>query len=214
MKLLINKQSYHLGSHVRYLLLLMISCLCLASCDNNGEELFSSDKVLELNDANVKKVVSALAGDYSIALDDLIYAFNSHKKAGTPFDFITFRNTKWTPEYMSRKNHYHDILEKNMAYITDKKIKPLFIKFEELIFIGLDLKHALYDGDDERLKNAVTTIEKDKKAINATLKSSGFKIQLQSLYEISLPPELRVENETKNKAKAEPTIKTKDRIGD
>ncbi|MDH5358268.1 MAG: hypothetical protein OEY48_01125 [Gammaproteobacteria bacterium] len=210
--LFIHKQLGHLSPHLKYLLLLMIICLSLISCGDNNEEAQSSGNVKVLTDANVKNVVSALAGDYSLALDDLIYAFNKHKEAGTAFEFITYRNTKWTPNYIQRKNYYHDILENNMAYISKQNIKPLFIKFEELIFIGLDLKHALYNGDEERLERAVKTIEDDKKTINAILKSPKFKIQLQSLYHI--PLELTAENETDSKVKTKAGTNTKNRIGD
>jgi len=141
------------------------------SCDKSSEKAVEKAKpIIDLNDANVKQFTQSLSKDYIKVQKDLLDSFYSHKKAGDSYGFTQYRNLKWTPAYIEKKDYYQAVLDKNRAYITTAGIKPLFLRFENLIYIGINLKNGLLNDDQALLKTTLAEASADKKIVESFAK--------------------------------------------
>jgi len=141
------------------------------SCDKSSEKAVEKAKpIIELNDTNVKKFTQSLTIDYVNTQKALIDAFYSHKKSGDSFGFTQFRNHKWTPNFVEKKDSYQAVLDKNRDYISKVGIKPLFLRFENLIYIGINLKNGLLNNDQDLMKATLAEAAADKKIVESFAK--------------------------------------------
>lgn len=154
----------------KFLLPWICISLFLASCGNNFER---SEATLLLNNENINEFTVNFAHEYFDTLDRLLVAFGTYKKADDSHGFIDFTNKAWDREYTIRNHYYQTVLEKNRFYISQKSIKPLFDKFEELLDIGLNLKYSLLNDNEAQSQTTLTTIKKDKRVVNAAIKLAG-----------------------------------------
>ena len=158
-------------NHIFTLFLSLCLSLTLVSCDNASEKTVEKAKPIPvLNDANIKQFTQALSKDYVETQKDLLDAFYDHKKAGDAHGFTEFRNYDWTPAFIVKKDYYQAVLDKNRSYVTRKAIKPAFIRFENLIYIGLSLKNGLLNDDQEMMQAALAEAEADKKLVEFVAK--------------------------------------------
>jgi len=142
--------------------------LLLTACDKSGQDTEKAVKpILALSDANAKQFKVAFYKDYVKTQKALLEAFHRHQKAGDSFGFTQFRNTVWTPAFIEKKNTYQAILDKNRTYIDTASIKPMFLRFENLIYIGINLKNGLLDDDQELLKTTLAEASADKRIVKA-----------------------------------------------
>jgi len=155
-------------SRFKPLLILSLS-LCisfsLVSCDGSDKPAVEAKPIIELDDANLKQFKLALAKDYIKTQKSLLKSFYSHKKSGDTYGFTQYRNFTWTPAFIEKKDYYQATLDKNRAYIDKKSIKPLFLHFENLIYIGLNLKNGLLNDDQELLKTTIAEAAANKKQV-------------------------------------------------
>jgi len=56
-------------------------------------------------------------------------------------------------------------LEQNQQFLQAQAITPLFRVFDNLIYIGIDLKNSLSKHDPELMKKAYTDAAKDQKVV-------------------------------------------------
>lgn len=167
----------HILSQFNHLkiLLLVLSPLVLISCqqqDTTEEQQQTNDKptIIEINDQNVEEFSIIFAEHYQLMLDELLHGFNEARNEDDSHVFVSYRNFHWTPKYIEKKEYYQLVLKKNQAYIARSPVKRLFDHFEQLIYIGLDLKHGLADNDETLLRKTFVIIDHDKQDIAAILK--------------------------------------------
>jgi len=158
-------------NHMFTLFLSLCLSLTLVSCDNGSEKTVEKAKPIPvLNDANVKQFTQALSKDYVETQTALLDAFYSHKKSGDSHGFTQYRNYTWTPVFIEKKDYYQAVLDKNRSYVTRKALKPAFIRFENLIYIGLSLKNGLLNDDQEMMQAALAEAKADKKLVQFVAK--------------------------------------------
>lgn len=157
----------------RQFFLMFILSVLLVACDKDSDD----SKVAEvevpvsiLSDENIKDFTVKMAKDYNANLDSLMVAFNQAKKDDQEYEFVNFRNQKWTPAYIKQKDYYQKVLADNLTYLSTSPSRTLFDKFENLIYIGIGLKNALLDKDDVKLQAQLAEIKKDKEIVNGLIK--------------------------------------------
>lgn len=159
--------------HLLNILLIVTASLFLTACGKSDQET-NTDKagsIPTLNDANIKQFTSDFSIDYIETQKSLLASFHSHQKANDSFGFTQFRNLVWTPAYIEKKNYYQATLDKNRSYIATTSIKPLFLRFENLIYIGINLKNGLLDEDQELITETLAEAKADKKLVVKIAKS-------------------------------------------
>jgi len=156
--------SLHINHRFIILLLLCIS-FTLTACDKGPDEAGQSKPIIVLNDSNVKQFTQNLAKDYVKTQKALLDAFYSHQKAGDAHGFTQYRNFNWTPMFIEKKDYYQAVLDKNRSYISKKEIKSLFLRFENLIYIGINLKKGLLNENQGLVKETLAEAAEDKKII-------------------------------------------------
>lgn len=160
-------------------LLAVFVSLFLVACSDDVE-LKSSvpDFILELSDDNMYEFTVRFAHDYLDMLDNLLNASIDYKLADDGDGLSAYRNQQWTPLYIEKKSYYQAVLQKNKPNIYRASIDPLFDKFDRLINISVNLKHAVRDHDDDRWEQTLAMIKRDKQVVRALIKSSGEKKML------------------------------------
>jgi hypothetical protein len=147
--------------------------LCLSffivACNQKPET--EKAEILQLNDSNIHAFSLSLGKDYYSIANKLITAFKKHKPSGDGYGFSQFRNNTWTPAYIKEKKFYQSVYQQNKAYINSSDTKPLFLAYENLIYIGVDLKNSLLDKNPELEKEALASLKQDKATIKATIKA-------------------------------------------
>jgi len=140
--------------------------LALVSCDKapDGADK-AAEPIITLSNENVKEFSRTLAKDYVKRQKELLDSFYSHKKSGEAYGFTQYRNYTWTPEFIEKKKYYQAVLDNNRSFISEKSIKPLFLRFENLIYIGLNLKNGLLNGDEELMKSTLAEAAADRSTI-------------------------------------------------
>ena len=158
-------------NHRFIILLALCISFTLTSCGKSSEDATEKVKpVIILNDANIKQFTQTLAKDYITTQKSLLDAFYSHQKSGNAYGFTQYRNSTWTPTFIEKKDYYQTVLNKNRDYITKKSIKPLFLRFENLIYVGVNLKIGLLDENQDLIKETLTEAAEDKKIVSTLTK--------------------------------------------
>ena len=147
---------------------LYLSFFLVACGQKSGAE---KAEVPHLDDSNIHAFSLSLGKDYYSTANKLFAAFKTHKQSGDGYGFSQFRNNTWTPEYVKEKKFYHSVYQQNKAYINSSDSKPLFLAYENLIYIGVDLKNSLLDKNAELEKEALASLKQDKITIKAILKA-------------------------------------------
>jgi hypothetical protein len=161
---------------VKYLFFWICISLFLVSCDKEATDPKIAKQVTIpiLDDSNVKEFTLNFAHDYYSQLEDLVNTLNTYQQSGDSFGFVRYRNNVWTPKYIAKKDFYHNVLEQNQVYVSKTTIKPLFDRFENLIYIGINLKNAFLDDNKVLMTETLTEISHDKEIVGSVLKSSEF----------------------------------------
>lgn len=145
-----------------------IGLLILTACNNNSStNTVESSTIPELNQANVAAFSSRLKQDYDTSLESLLQQFDVAQNNNDSYSFVDYRNNKWTPVYINKKDFYAAVSEKNKDYLTSSPIAPMFDYFEHLIYIGLDLKNGLLDNDQHMIEQALLDAKTHQKAVHA-----------------------------------------------
>ena len=148
---------------IRLVLSLMFA-LTISACDK--PEPAPEMKIIVLNNGNIHSFQQSFLQDYVKNRNALLSQFKAFKKAKDSYGFTQYRNYKWTPVYIEKKNYYQAVFKKNEAYINKASLKPLFLKFNNLLYIGVNLKNALLDNNDELLKSTYAEIKADHAVIS------------------------------------------------
>ncbi|SFK03428.1 hypothetical protein [Methylophaga sulfidovorans] len=146
----------------------MLFMLLLMGCDNANSPAPNSPKqhkATELSSKNINEYANEMANSYISIQEQLLKHYQQAKQSNNTYDFIQYRNHKWTPEYMSMKTRYSRDFEHNKAFLEKQPSAPLFAIYENLIYIGLDLKNGLLEDDEARQKTALEEAEKDKQQV-------------------------------------------------
>lgn len=150
---------------IRFLLLLMIT-VTMNACSEPPAEPVVKVEIIILDNGNISAFKQQLLQDYVTTRNELLNQFKAFKKANDPYAFVQYRNFEWTPNYIEKKDYYQAVLKKNKAYIDKVSLKPLFLKFDNLLIIGVNLKNALLESDDELLKSTYAQIKADHTVIS------------------------------------------------
>ena len=145
-------------NRLRHYCMLLLTLLLLGGCSNDSEDVVK--KVPTLTEKNMRQFVSIASQDYDYIVDKLEIAYNKHKSGNDIAGFIGFRNTQWTWEYIELKQHYAAVLDKNRKFVARHSLQPVFNEYEGILLIGLDLKHALTDGNSRRERRAFESIKR------------------------------------------------------
>lgn len=149
----------------RILILGLLFAFFLSACNESADTHPSRTIVIPtLTDGNIKAFIHSLSKDYKASSSSLVTAFNSYKDSGDSFGFTQFRNQKWTPEYMGKKRFYQAVYKQNKTYITNN-FTQLFLAYENLIYIGINLKNSLLDNNSALEKEAMASLKEDKATI-------------------------------------------------
>jgi len=173
-----TKQTDRQTFDYKFLLLWICISPFLASCGNHFEE---PDDTLRLNNENINEFTANFAHEYFDTLDRLLVAFRTYKKADDSHGFIDFTNKAWDRKYTNRNHYYQTVLEKNRSYISQKSIKPLFDKFEELLDIGLNLKYSLLNDNEAQSQTTLITIKEDKRVVNTAIELARMKAKRRAV---------------------------------
>ncbi len=146
---------------------LFLSIFISACGQKTGSE---KAEIPQLDDSNIHAFSFSLGKNYYSTSNKLLVAFKAHKQSGDSYAFTQFRNNTWTPAYIKEKKFYQAVYQKNKAYINSSNAKPLFLAYENLIYIGVDLKNSLLDKNFELEKKALVSLRQDKATIKAILK--------------------------------------------
>lgn len=150
--------------------------LSITACDNDTELGFTTttkETVPTLTDQNINAFTQKFATDYFSNLDGLLINFHAAYGSDDEYQFINYRNQKWTPAYIKEKHYYATVFEQNKAYLDKSVITPMFNCFENLIYIGLDLKKGLLNKDPELIEQTIVEANADKKLVNSIITSVG-----------------------------------------
>jgi len=141
--------------------------LSLFGCDTaDNKEVSVTKEITTLTDKNIKTFTKTLLKDYVEARSELLAQFKTFKKANDKYGFAKYRNHTWTPKYIEKKEYYNAVLDENRAYIDKAGVKPLFLRFENLLYIGVNLKNSLLNDDDELLQTTYAEIKEDHATIS------------------------------------------------
>ena len=143
----------------------MLFTLFLIGCDNADSPAPHSpkqNKATELSSKNINEYANEMANNYINIQQKLLKHYQQAKQSNNTYDFIQYRNHKWTPEYISLKTRYSRDFEHNKAFLEKQVSAPLFTLYENLIYIGLDLKNGLLEDDQARQQTALEEAEQDK----------------------------------------------------
>jgi len=121
----------------------------------------STQTSIHLSDANLKAFQATLFQDYTEFRNKLINNFKKFKKLDDSHQFTLYRNNTWTPAYIKKKTYYKKILNENSAYIEGKPIEELFLRFENLHVIGVNLKRGFINDNEHLLKSTYNQIKAD-----------------------------------------------------
>jgi hypothetical protein len=136
-------------------LILLTSIICLTGCDSSQDSQEQPTAIIKLNANNIGSFTERMANNYLRTQKSLVDAYSAAKKAHDPQSFIDYRNHQWTEQYIVEKDRYAAIYQSNKALINDHSSATLFLLYEDLIYIGLDLKNGLMDNDDNREERAL-----------------------------------------------------------
>lgn len=136
-------------SNFRFLIWIGLS-LVLTACDRGSTNSDTTERatIPEINAATVGRFSSDFKQDYDDSLNTLLQQFESAQKKDDAYSFVDFRNNKWTPVYINKKNFYSAVFEQNENYLKSSAIAPLFDRFDNLIYIGINLKNGLLNNDN------------------------------------------------------------------
>ena len=166
---------------------LLLLCLCLSlflvGCSDNSTENDTAPgtEILELNADNIDAFTLSFANTYLETVNTLLTAFKKHKKADDAYGFTRYRNFQWTPKYIAKKDYYSAVIEKNSAFLETSKVKPLFNKFDNLIYYGIDLKRSLLEKDRKLLDETVAALKEQETIVNTVIKSAGLEAKFKQL---------------------------------
>nr|WP_320167235.1 hypothetical protein [uncultured Methylophaga sp.] len=157
----------HLTSPQRILKmsLLMLFTLLLMGCDDTNAPSPQTPKqhqLTELSQKNINAYTNEMVSNYIKIQDQLIQHYQQAKQNNNIFEFIQYRNHTWTPEYISLKNKYSRDFKHNEPFLNGQPSAPLFTIYENLIYIGLDLKNGLLEDDEVRQQSALEAAKEDR----------------------------------------------------
>jgi len=155
------------------LLLMIVMSVFVTACNKASEDTEVKEveiSVPTLSDKNIREFSAKMAKDYNNNLNSLMDGYNQAKKVDNAYAFMSYRNNKWTPIYIKQKDYYQKVFEQNKSYLSHSASKPLFEKFEGLIYIGIDLKNAFLDEDKAKLQEVLAVINEDKKIVKSIVK--------------------------------------------
>lgn len=167
-----------LSSKLNYLFVCLFLSLFLVACGDTAtqEEVV---EIPELNAANLDEFTLTFANTYLHTVETLLTEFKKHKKADTPHGFVQYRNHQWTPAYIEKKDYYLAVIEKNRAFLETTKVKPLFNKFDNLIYYGIDLKRSLLEKDRKLLDETVAALNEQEAIVATVIKSAGLEAKFK-----------------------------------
>jgi hypothetical protein len=145
--------------------ILVFFALFLTSCDDSSAPTLQTPKqhkLAELGNSNINAYTNEMVNNYIKIQNELIQHYQQAKQKNKPYEFIQYRNQTWTPEYISLKNKYSRDYEHNASFLKDQPSAPLFTVYENLIYIGLDLKNGLLENDEARQQSAMEAAQKDR----------------------------------------------------
>lgn len=161
------------------LLCTLLLCFSISACDNantpeTSAEQPTQQQVITLSTDNINAYAQQLASDYLSRQASLLAAFHEAKSKDDAYSFVQFRNYQWTEDYIARKQQYVAVLEHNQAILDAHPAKNLFMAYQNLIYIGLELKNGLLDDDEAMQTKALADAEHDKQLVQ------GIALQLQA----------------------------------
>lgn len=68
-----------------------------------------------------------------------------------------------------KKEFYDELLADNKTFLSSHPASELFVLFDSLIYIGIDLKNGLLDNDPERANKALARAKEAKSTVSAIL---------------------------------------------
>ncbi len=154
---------------LRNTFMILLTLFLVSACKQETPEEKAMRMAPTLTEQNVRKFVSIAGKDYDNILGQLETAYDKFKAEDDSLGFIGYRNTQWTWEYIELKRHYAAVLEKNRKFVASHSLQPVFDEYEGILNIGLDLKHALSEGNKRRERRAFESIRRGKIVMAKTL---------------------------------------------
>jgi hypothetical protein len=130
--------------HHLHILFISLLMLVLAGCSSSENEQEKSAVNINLTNKNIVSFSQRISDDYFTNINALFQAYQKAALSDKPHEFI-----------------------------ISSPIKPLFEEFENLIYIGLDLKNGLLNADQARISNAYSETKQAKLKINSIRQQLG-----------------------------------------
>jgi hypothetical protein len=156
---------------IKTLPLLLIGLIFLTACGQDQEKTPEKKVALVLSKENVRNVILNMGKDYDQNMTSLLTHFDLAKNNKNEHHFIEYRNREWSPKYIEEKNFYSEIYSKNVAFIEKNQLTPIFHHFENLIFVGLHLKHGLINKDDALIEKTLGEAKAEQNEVHTIVKS-------------------------------------------
>ncbi|MDF1588586.1 MAG: hypothetical protein P1P93_05445 [Gammaproteobacteria bacterium] len=153
--------------HTFRLVLSLLIALLFIGCNDNQPSETGHSSILTLDKSNIKTFASRCQKDYDSIHAGLIEHFNIAYKNNDGYGFADFRNNKWTPAYIEKKNFYADVYAHNEAFLKSSPIAPLFDRFDNLIYIGINLKNGLLNNDKELIDQTLAEAKVDQQLVHS-----------------------------------------------
>ncbi len=157
------------------LVFLIALSVAVTGCNEQNKDTTSKAEnptIPVLNKTNIRAFSLNLQQDYDLSLNSLIEQFNLAQENGDSYSFVSYRNHKWTPVYMEKKDFYAAVFNQNKAYLETSSIAPLFNLFESLIYVGLNLKHGLLDNDKTVIEQALADAKNEQTLVHSIVAST------------------------------------------
>jgi len=164
-------KSLFIQSRFSLLLLSLLFSFFLSACDNFGDKAAEDVEILTLTDENIQLFSQTLVQDYSAIHSTLLTQFDRFRSANDSFGFAQYRNYNWTPMYIEKKDYYWAVFKKNRSYIESSNLTSFFLGFENLIYLGINLKNGLLDEDQSLIDDTLEEAKHDQQTLTALLKT-------------------------------------------
>ena len=149
---------------------LLPTLFVLTGCTEEPADISQAPSIKQITEASQQEFVRQMVTEYLTFTDQISAKYQAYKSADDVQGFILYRNNSWTPDYMTAKARYQDLLQKQKAYIYRHQLDGLFDRFMNLQKLALHLKHSLQNHDWTLEQQAIKRLSQDKSDVVSYLK--------------------------------------------
>jgi hypothetical protein len=157
----------HHGKRIALFFAFILS-IFLIGCDKAEDPVSKEDprlKIVKLTKNNINAYSRQIARNYLDKQKSLLEAYQTAKKNDDVHSFVRFRNQEWSEDYVALRQAYTKVFKLNKEFLKTQPSAPLFGLYENLMYIGLDLKNGLLENDEARQKKAIEAAKQERQMV-------------------------------------------------